>query len=214
MGFGVRSVFVGMGCFFPSNGASALHPRDLSTAPYPWPCSPQAGRGGRLFVFVRWRLSGPRSLYHFELPQRPPSPPLAGGEAQVRGWSQHAEPRSQKGALFPQTTPLPSTPETTRPPLTPGPSATRLRNPSSWGEGGRLFVFVHKRPGHLPLLESAFVRSTILSFHSAFPLPQELGGEAKVRGWSQHAEPSFANGCPLPQNDASVVHPRGCCFKT
>lgn len=64
---------------------------------------------------------GPRSLLYPELPRRVPSPPILGGEAQVRGCSQHEKNRSQKGAFFKGQRLWISTSKTSLPPLTPSP---------------------------------------------------------------------------------------------
>ncbi len=159
----------------PPNNTSVLHPPRPFGNPSPLALLPASG--AREDVFSLHPLETKQTSFAlnqppFALPSRAsknalPLPQELGDEAQVRGWSQHAEPRSQKGALFPQTTPLSSTPETIRQPPHPWPCSPQA------GRGRMSFSL---RP-----LETKQPPLALLSRASknAFPLP--ACGVAKPR---------------------------------
>ena len=139
------------GCPFPPNNTSAPETTRPPLTPGPLPAS---GARGDVFwpsftldqtASIRSFITSVRSsILTFQ--KRVPSPPRIGGEAKVRGGRSTQNHRSQRSALFHPSTPPPSTPETTRPPLTPGPA------PRKRGEGGCVFAFVRFKPSHLPSL--------------------------------------------------------------
>lgn len=100
-----------------------------------------------------------------------------------------------------------------RRPLTPGPFASRLRNPSSWGEGGTCFGLrsLETKGTFFALNQPSFAFS-ILSFQKRVPSPQELGrgqgeglvGNTKdlVRKAHPHQSPLRVPGPPFPLKQA------------